>query len=45
MLEDKPYYGNENNVLLDSTPLIQGTVDKSSNESSQHAINGDTMKG
>ena len=45
VLEDKPYYGNENPALLDSTPLIQGTVDKSSIESSQATINGDTMKG
>ena len=45
VLEDKPYHGNENTVLLDSTPLIQGTVDKSSAESSQATINEDTMKG
>ena len=45
MLEDKPYYGNENLALPDSTPLIQGTVDKASIESSRATINGDTMKG
>ena len=45
MLEDKPYYGNENPALLDSIPLIQGTIDKSSTESSEATINGDTMKG
>ena len=45
VLEDKPYYGNENPALLDSIPLIQGTVDKSSTESIRATTNGDTMKG